>query len=187
MKLRGRHYDFARHVVENNNPMAAYKKFYKCKNNNVASAGSTKLVKRPEIQELIVTMQRDKEAMIKQARSEELEKMKDQIISEIELDKFHTDVLRNDISVEEIIVMREFTPAHKDGKGNDIPGRWISAIKKIQRAPNLREKQISADQLFKRKGSFAAVKVKAEVDLSDNRETTRLIKLSDGSTLPMPQ
>lgn len=193
MQLTNKHIEFCREFMASNSATDAYSKAFKNKNRRSCSvAASYLLTKRPEIKELIEKMRRDKEQQLIAFKEKELQDLKQQVLSEIELDFFHSQVLRGQMLVEEVYQVREYVPVQKDQLGQLVPGtgRWAVTFKKVTRPPNIREKQISADMLYRRKGSYAPLKIRPigieDGDGEESENEERVLILSNGERIPFP-
>jgi hypothetical protein len=194
MELKEIHKRFCREYMISLNAKDSYLKCFKTSSAKSAGPSAHNLLKKQEIKDYIDKLKRDKEKQMQETRKQELELIKEQVLTEIELDFFHSQVLRGEIMVEEVIPTREYVPVEKDDKGNVIlgTGRWAVSFKSVRRKPNIREMQISADQLYRRKGSYAAIKIKPtrgdnDDDIIDEtpQPAQRFILLSNGERLPL--
>jgi phage terminase small subunit len=157
MKLTKRHKDFCMDYLLTRNGTESYLKFYTDSKRKSANVAAHYLLKRPEIQEFISFLEADMEEKEKEVRERAIAELKKKIISMVELDVFHSQVVRCEVEVEDVLPVREYIPF--DAK---IPnsGRWLISFKRIKRLPNLRERQISAAELYRRQGAYAPTKTK---------------------------
>lgn len=191
MKLTRQHKDFCAEYLESTNATESYHRVFKPKSRNTSKSNSCKLVQKPEIKAYIEKLQKDKHDVTERAKELAADNLKDKIISETELDYFHTQVMRGEIMVEEVYPVREYIPIQRNDKNEILAGtgKWIISFKKITRAPNIRERQLSASELYRRKGSYSPTKFKAEIEDAQGKEDatdkTNFIILSDGSKIPL--
>lgn len=192
MIITKRHIDFAKVYVQTLSPADAYQKAYKHKDRNYCRIAAHGLLKKPEIKGLIDKFRIEQDQLVSEGRKKALEDLKDQILTDIELDYFHSQVLRGQLMVEEVFQVREYVPTQYDKAGGIIPGtgRWAVTFKKVQRKPNIREMQFSAAELYKRKGSYAPLKIRPVTGANDpedeDEQPQRFILLSNGERLPFP-
>lgn len=176
MRLNQRHRNFCKYWILNRNGLESYQKAFKNKNRGSCGVLAHKLLAKPEIKEHIAKLEKDKEAQLIELRKNELEKLKLEILTEIELDYFHSQVVRGQIEVEEVVQVKEYIPLQIDNQGKTIEGTGISisSFKKIKRPANIMERQRSAMELYKRKGSYALLK--KPVNNFDDAEEAEEIK-----------
>jgi hypothetical protein len=193
--LNEKQLEFCKNYVSSGSAADAYKKAYKCKNVSSCRTNGSKLLKKEDVQTFIDKLRRAKEEQIIAGRKKEIEDLKEQVLHEIELDVMHSQICRGAMLVEEIYQVREYVPVQKDDSGQLVPGsgRWAVTFKRVTRAPNIREKQISSDLLYKRKGSYAPLKIRAtggandaDIEDADSQPEERYIILSNGNRLPFP-
>lgn len=197
MKLTQRHRQFCREYVACGIAVQAYQKAFRNKNYRSCAACASRLIYLPEIVEYIEKVKRDEEARLIQLRQSDLTRMKEQVLTEIELDFFHSEVVRGNIDVEEMTTVKEYIPLQRDISGEIVPstGNWTTVIRSFKRKPTLRERQISAVQLYLRKGSYAKTQL-PPIDSDDfpgnealDRSRTKVenfVILSNGNKIPIP-
>ncbi len=100
--------------------------------------------------------------------------------------------------MEELFAVREKKLVPRPGVDEGTV-KWIQeetvTFKRIRRSPNIKEKQISGAELYKRKGSYKPTKVVTSPDSQDDQEAAmkskgaeviqRVVYLSNGEKLPI--
>lgn len=127
--------------------------------------------KRPEVKRMVKLLTEAKEKAIVKATEEVYKKMfSEEIATELELDVFHTNVLRGKVKVEEVYPVREKTVKNILQNGKIIPMLEEKVLfKRVERLPSIKEKQFSAAELYKRNGSYKPFKLKVS-DSQDDQE-----------------
>ncbi len=193
MQLRLKHKEFCKLIAENEfSATEAYCRSFNTTNRKTAAPCASRLLEKKEILDEIEKFKEEKSKLANEialaSKAQAITEMKAQILNDIELDYFHSQVVRGEVEIEELWPVREYIPLTKDDPRS---GRWLVSFKKVKRLPNVREKQISASELYKRMGSYATPKAKLFIeDDRDERDKTPkqdVIILSDGTTIPFPQ
>jgi hypothetical protein len=166
---------------------------YKAYMNYVASRPTTKksaevsasnLLARPEIQDLIQQAKKERQlAIVKAQAGRVAEEFETFILATDQLDAYHSAIIQGKVVVEEIYPVTTIT---RDKTGKEVE-RTV-AFKKVARQPNLREKQISIDALYRRRGDYAAVKGLfgiGRVDQDEDDSGDRFIVLSNGERIKL--
>lgn len=154
-----------------------------------AAVNASKLLARPEIQECIARCRAAREAEITGVAVRNIDPVfKSLVLSVDEMDAYHSAVIQGMVEVEEVVPVYN-TTYDKNGK---VLSKTTSFMR-VKRPPNIREKQISIDALFKRRGAYAPVKsLNAFKTFGDNdngeiEEMERYIIFSNGEKMLMPK
>lgn len=157
-----------------------------------AMVNASRLMARPEIQAIIKRAQQARETEIVKITSREIAKEFSAILLETtELDAFHCAIIQGQVQVEEVIPMYNWEDI-LDVKGNVIKRIRKATFVKVTRPPNVREKQISVDALYKRRGEYAPSKLMGWFRGGPNQEPDELqnaemvVVLSTGERLILP-
>ena len=167
---------------------------HKC-NRKTANNNASKLLMKPINRDLLDKAKQERQDAMKK----ELEKstrvvakeFTEQVLSVEQLDSFHSAVIQGLVNVEDHV------PVYTVEEILDEDGNVIKRIRKpgllpITRKPNVREKQVSVDALYKRFGSYAPVKSKfAGVvgNIGEDGEVEnikRFIIMGNGERMPLP-
>jgi hypothetical protein len=166
-------------------------------------ASATAFFKRPEVKRLVKKLTEQREKVLFEANEAALKKIyTEQIASETELDIYHTKVVRGEVFVQDIFAVKEKHIVEKVVGNKKVPMVEEKVVfKKIDRLPNVRERQLSAHALYLRKGSYkplkyrnvdgeqddqaAALKAKQGQIGNGENEIQRVVILSDGTPLPL--
>lgn len=156
---------------------------------NSVEAAACALIKRPEMQSLLkeASAARSTE-IIKVAAREVAKEFTTPVLTVEELDSFHSAVVQGLIMVEETIPVYKW--AEILGEDGKVKKRVKEAnFVRVTRPPNVREKQVSVDALFKRFGNYAPSRVfGAFGKVNDDGEVEnieRVVLLSDGTKVPL--
>lgn len=154
-----------------------------------ATSRASKLLRQSNVVQLLNQAIANREIAMKQALSVRAEEVAKEFCSQNltieELDSFHTAVIRGIVEVEENVAVytwNEFV----DENGKVYKRTRTAGIMKAKRPPNVREKQISVDALYRRRKAYPAVNPfgPKEEDGSEG-EAIPYIILADGSELKM--
>jgi hypothetical protein len=178
-----------REYVENNRQYESWAKVFGSGKENNDRANACNFFKRPEVKQMAKMMIEARDRAAVQAMEKAYEKMYiEQIATELELDIFHTKVVRGEIPVQETFAVREkkvvYVTKKVKGKEKTVPVVEDKVIfKKVDRQASLKERQFSAAELYKRSGSYKPFKIKS-VDLNqDDQEAAEIAKAKDVDTI----
>lgn len=153
-----------------------------------AAPHASKLMKRPEIQQLINQAKRIRgEEIIRTSARVVAQEFATTILTVEEMDSFHSAIVQGLVQVEEVIPVYKNT---YDDKGR-IKTRESNFVR-VKRPPNIRERQISISELYKRNGNYAPAKLlgafgKVNEETGDMENVERFVIFSDGSKVPLLQ
>lgn len=192
-KLLDKHIGFCNAVVAGEDQYKAYVKHISPRKNcskKTAQANSTDLMKRPEIKACIARIQKEREEHITQANLSLIPKeLTTAALTIDQMDAFHYSVIIGLAQVEEhVVVYRVEEILNEEGK---VAKRIrYPNIQKYFRAPNVREKQASISEIYKRLGSYAPTKMLGAFGrVPDGEEgeqlLDRFVVLSNGEKLPI--
>lgn len=191
-KLLDKHVAFCNAVVAGEDHWKAYLKFIsprKDAKRTTSQVNASKLMKRPQIKACIKRIQKEREEHITEANLALIPKeFTTTALTIDQMDSFHYSVALGLTMIEEhVVVYRVEEILNQDGK---VAKRVrIPNIQKYLRAPNVREKQISIAEIYKRFGSYAPSKLAGwfktqpgnEDDPGENVE--RFVLLSNGDKI----
>jgi hypothetical protein len=193
-KINDRHVAFANAIAAGMDHYKAYQEYMspgKKAKRMTASANASVLLKRKEIKDLVDRARKEREAAITGVMLREVGKeFSTTLLTVDELDNFNSAVIQGLVSVEEIV------PTYTVNETLDDQGKVIKRSKtrsfvKITRPPNIREKQASVQELYKRFGNYAPSRLFAGVgrvnDEGDIENVERFIILSNGDRIPLNQ
>lgn len=190
MELTDRHIEAIKEFIVTSQQGASWEKYFGTGNKDADKVAASKFFKRPEAKRMVKILRDSREKAIVEATKKTYEKLyAEQIASELELDIFHTKVLRGEAEMEEVFAVREkrFNAMAKTMEEQVV-------FKRVKRTPSIKEKQISSDLLYKRKGSYKGV-TKVQIEQDDQKaaaiakdgqgQIERCVILSDGTKLPI--
>lgn len=154
-----------------------------------AAVTASRLLSRPEIKACIERCRLAREQAITGIISRNVAKEFETIVLTVtELDSFHSSVVQGMVEVEEVVPVYKWTERlNEEGK---VIGRSKEAnFMKIKRPPNVREKQISVDALYKRFGHYAPSRFFGALkNMNDEPEDNvqRVLILSTGERIALP-
>lgn len=154
-----------------------------------AAKNASVLLKRPQMKELLARTIREREQAITGVITRNIAKEFSTILLNVdELDAYHSAIVQGLVEVEEVVP--QFTVNEiLDGQGKVIKRQRVQSFVRVKRPPNIREKQISIDALYKRNGNYAPSRLFAGVgrvnDEGDIENVERYIILSNGEKLPL--
>lgn len=154
-----------------------------------ANVTASRLLSRPEIKDLLQRTRLKHEETITGLVSRQIAaEFSTPVLTVSELDAFHSAIIQGKINVEEVIPVYKWVEIVND-QGKVVKRVKEANFMKITRPPNIREKQISIDAMYKRQGSYAPSKLFAAVgsvnDEGDLENVERMVVFSDGSTKPL--
>lgn len=202
MHLTEKHIAVIREFLDTNEQTASWIKHFSTGNTNSERVAASIFFKRPEVKKMLKVMRDTRDKAILQATQKTYEKLfSEEIASDLELDIFHTSVIRGKVEVEEIFEVKEkrlvpFTDAATGHRKTIVEDTTV--FKRVKRLPNISERQASAKELYKRRGSYKMVPRAQDGDQDDTEQAEmskgnevtairRTIMLSDGKLLEMPQ
>lgn len=152
-----------------------------------AKSSATKLVNRPEIQAIIEKARAARTEAIVNSSARKVGKEFSAVILTIdELDSFHHAVVQGLVEVEEVVPTYTST-YDKDGKLLNK----VTSFVRVMRKPNVREKQISVAEIYKRGGHYAPNRFMGAFgrlggDQDDELENVeRFVILASGEKIPL--
>lgn len=198
MQLTEKHIQVIKKFIETGEQAASYSAFMGRKKPESDKVAASNFFKRPEVKKMLKLLQDAKEKGIVSATEKVYADLyAKEIASELELDIFHTKVVRGQIEVQEVFAVKEKMIVNKLVNGKLVPLVEEKVLfKRVQRLPTIKEKQYSAAELYKRSGSYKPFKVKVS-DNQDDQEAAeqakgnqvetveRFIVLSNGEKLKM--
>lgn len=155
-----------------------------------ASVSASRLLARPEIQDLLKrTKLAHEEAITGEISRKIAEEFKTDVLTVEELDSFHSSIIQGKVLVEEVVPVYTYNET-VDAEGKVVKRTRQTSFVNVKRPPNIREKQISIDALYKRKGSYAPSKFFGALKNLNNddelpEEGERVVLLSDGTKIPL--
>lgn len=187
--IRDKHIAFANAIVSGMPQYQAYiqhiavnKKLKK----ETAHTGATKIMARSEMKQLVEKIKQERQDAINQEVARNIGKeFQTTILTTEEIDAFHCAVLQGLVEVEEVIIMRTLT---YDEKGRVI--KKTDTPMRVKRGPNIREKQVSAQELYRRRGDYKPMKFLGAFGKVNEEDGTlenvqRFVLLSNGERIPL--
>lgn len=155
-----------------------------------AAVTVSRLLKRPDMKELLQRTRRAREdAITGQITRTLAAEFKGIVLTADEMDSFHSAVIQGFVEIEEVIPVMNITE-DVDDNGKVTKRRKQTNFMRVKRPPNVREKQISVDALYKRFGHYAPNKFYGAFKNMDNDDpgenVERYVMLSNGEKLLMP-
>lgn len=150
-----------------------------------ARTNATKLLSQPNIRKQLEEMKaKIQTAMIENTARAVSKEFAATALTVAELDAFHCSIVRGEVEVEEVIPVYNWQDI-LNAEGKVVKRVRQAAFMRVKRPPNIRERQVSVDALYRRKGSYA--KGFPGQDPNDGDENVqRVVILSDGSKLELP-
>lgn len=187
-KIQDRHVQFVNLIAAGKNQADAYLETIAKPGTKkaAASATSSKLLARPEVQDLLIKARGERAKVITEVVQRNIaQEFSTTLLTVEELDAYHSAIIQGKVTIEEVVPAWE---SIYDKKGNLVSRN--QKFVRVQRPPNVKEKQTSIDALYKRRGSYAPNRLLAAVagvdkdgNLEDNAD--RVVVLSDGTTIPL--
>lgn len=188
--IRDKHVQFVNAIASGMPRFEAYIKFIsptKKLKKTTAEVGAAKIMARSEMKNLLDKVMKERQEAITAEISRNVGKeFQATILSTEEIDAFHCAVLQSQVEIEEVIIMKTLT---YDEKGNVI--KKADTPMRVKRPPNVREKQISAAELYRRRGSYAPSRMlgawgRVNADDPDKLEDVqRFVLLANGERIPL--
>lgn len=197
MELSEKQIKVIQQFLSTNEQLESYLKYFGSGNRKMDAVTACRWFKKPEVKRMVKLLREEREkAIIKATQDTYIKMYAEQIASELELDIFHTEVVRGKAEMEEVFAVREKTLVNRIVQGQVVPFMEEKVVfKRIKRAASIKERQVSASELYKRKGSYKGVaKVSAGQDDqqaainskgNENTPIERYAILSDGTKLPI--
>lgn len=191
-KVKDKHLKFAMAIAAGKPQHEAYVEFIAvnkaCKLNTAKNKGSV-LAKRPQIQKLVQNYRDEKNKAIAKITTREIGKeFFATLLTTDELDNFHCAIIQGQVMVEEVIPVYTYEEI-LDGEGRIVKKVRKPSFMKVTRPPNVREKQISVDALFKRRGNYAPTKLFGAIGrVNEDGEVEnieRFVLLANGEKIPL--
>lgn len=185
-KVLDKHILFANDIAAGVDQWKAYQKHISPKSAKpTAQTKSSGLANLPPIKKLIQKAQQARQDSIIKYNAENLpEELKGVILTVEDLDMLHYNIVRGKVLVEEVIPVQTIT---KDERGREVSR--TTSFMRVKRTPNIRERQASASEIYKRFGHYAPNKVLGAFKNMDNdgegENIERFIMLSTGEKIPM--
>ena len=188
-KINDRHIAFCNAIAGGMKDFQAYIEFMspgKKAKKGTAAAHASRLLKRPQIQQLIEQARKARaEAITGEAARIVAKEFSTTLLTVDELDAYHSAVVQGLVEVEEVVPV--YTNTY------DKAGRIVSrqtSFMRVKRPPNIRERQISIAELYKRQGSYAPSKLfgafaKAKEEDGEQEIVERFVLLSTGEKIPL--
>jgi hypothetical protein len=186
-KISPNHYGFAQAVAAGSDIYKAYLEHVATSKDIkqvTARVQGSKLAAKPRIKKLIEELKAAINKEVVQVKAREIAAVfQTDLLTVDEMDAYHSAIVQGKVMVEEVIPTREMM--YKNGK---IVSSQV-VFRKVHRPPNVRERQISIDALYKRFGNYAPSRLFAAVagvnDEGDLENVERVVILSDGTKLPL--
>lgn len=191
-KLNDKHIAFANAIAGGMDQQDAYIKFIATRpdiSKGTAATNASGLMKRKEVREVVDRAKAARELEITGIAVRNIpQEFKTSVLTTDELDGYHSAIVLGLVEVEELIQVYNWVETY-DKKGNMIGRTRQAQVMKVPRKPNIREKQISMDALFKRTGSYAPSRLFAAIgkinDEGDIENVERFVLLSNGEKIPL--
>jgi hypothetical protein len=193
-KITDKYVAFANAIAGGMDQYKAYIKFVAVKKTvtkGSAMVRSSRLALRPEIQQIICKAREARGEAITQVIAREVaEEFRTTHLTVDELDSWHYAVIQGKIMIEEVVPQITYNEI-LDKEGKVVQRQRTQNFVRVLRPPNVREKQISVDAIYKRYGNYAPSRLFAGIKNLDNdgaeENVERVVLLSDGSTIPLLQ
>lgn len=156
-----------------------------------ATPCASRLMKQPLMIKLIEELRQKKIDALSQEVVQLAKEFKVSILEDSNLDAFHSAVIQGMVQVEEVVPVVNYTDT-VNSRGQVVQRHRTTSFMRVTRQPNIREKQISIDALYKRRGSYAPGKLFGAFknmggDGDEGGDVIeRFIILSNGTKIPMP-
>lgn len=155
-----------------------------------AKVQSSKLINRPEMKQLIEKIRKEKtEALVSITARQVAKEFKTVLLETEELDAYHCAIIQGMVEVEEVVPVYTYEDVLNE-KGQVIKRIKKPSFMKVKRPPNIREKQISIDAIYKRRGNYAPAKLfgafgNVNDETGDIENVERFVILSTGEKIPL--
>jgi hypothetical protein len=158
-----------------------------------ATVQASKLVARSHVQDLLRIAKEERAVAVREelarAQQDVAREFLEAVLTVDHLDSFHSSVIKGQVEVEEFVPIYT-TEEIMNEKGQVIKRIRKPGLSKITRKPNVREKQVSVDALYKRFGSYAPLKAFGAFgkvnDEGQVEKVKRFIIMATGERIPMP-
>lgn len=191
--IKDKHIAFVNDVAAGGNATEAYLKHIartKSTTKGTAAVAATRMLQRPEVVDMVARVKAERESAIVKAKGRELAReFSGILLTTDELDQFHCSIIQGLVDVEEVVVGYSVEEVLND-QGKIVKRIRKPMFNKVKRPPNIREKQVSVDALYKRRGDYAPAKIAGMFKNADPDETEiavdRFIVLANGERIPLP-
>jgi len=192
-KINDRHVQFCNAVAGGLELYKAYQEHMspgKLAKRMTAAVHASRLMKQPEIVQLIdkARAARGEAITAEITRNVAKEFSETTLLTVDELDKYHCAIVQGLVEVEDVVQVYRWTDI-LDKNGQVVKRTKEANFMRIKRPPNIREKQISISELYKRNGNYAPSKIFGAMgkvnDEGEVENVERFVILSDGSKIPM--
>ncbi len=192
-KITDKYVAFANAIAGGMDQYKAYIKYVAVKKNctkGSAMVRASRIALRPEIQDIINKARAARGEAITQVIAREVaEEFKATHLTVEELDSWHYAVIQGKVMIEEVVPQITYNEI-LDKEGKVVQRQRTQNFVRVLRPPNVREKQISVDAIYKRNGNYAPSRLFAAVKNMDDgldENVQRVVVLSDGTELPLLQ
>jgi hypothetical protein len=192
-KITDKYVAFANAIAGGMDQYKAYIKFVAVKKTvtkGSAMVRSSRIALRPEIQDIICKARAARGEAITQVIAREVaEEFRTTHLTVEELDSWHYAVIQGKVLIEEVVPQITYNEI-LDKEGKVVQRQRTQNFVRVLRPPNVREKQISVDAIYKRNGNYAPSRLFAamkNVDDPTDENLQRVVVLSDGTELPLLQ
>lgn len=190
-KITDRYIAFANDVAAGMEQAAAYQKNIARKKVSKATAnvGASQAMAKSQIRNLVEELRKKRmEVAIKATEKQIAKEFTGVLLSTDELDLWHCSVIQGFVEIEEVVPVYNWQDI-VDKDGVVIKRVRNASFMRIKRPPNVREKQASADALYKRRGSYAPLKMFGALakvgEDGDGEIVQRFVLLSNGEKVPL--
>jgi hypothetical protein len=173
----------------------AYIQFYSKKviPKRTATIQASKLIAKAEVNELLQQAREQRAVALKEelAKSQRIvaKEFIQQVLTVDQLDSFHSSVIQGMVDVEDHVPVYTVEEILND-KGQVVKRIRKPGLLPIRRKPNIREKQVSVDALYKRNGNYAPGKFAGAFgNVNEDGElenVKRFVIMASGERVPMP-
>lgn len=191
-KVQPRHIQFCNAVAAGMEQYKAYQQFVspggKAKDTTAVSRASD-LAKRPEIQKILNEVRAVFQAKITNEAAKALDPVFSEVVLTVDqLDSYHSAIIQGKVEVEEVIHSYKWIEK-LDANGNVISRKKEPTFVRVKRPPNIREKQVSIDAMYRRFGNYAPSRLFGAMgkvnDDGEVEDVERFVLLASGEKVPM--
>lgn len=188
LKITDRHIAFANDIAAGTPQNVAYQKHLATKKKlhpGTAKTQASRIMSKPEMQDLVDRIRLERQNAITKNQARIIAKEFSTILLSVdELDAYHSAIIQGMVEVEEVVP--HFTLEY-DKSGKVV--KKSTSFVRVKRPPNIREKQISISELYKRFGHYAPNKLFGAFgrvnEEGEVENVQRVFALSDGTKLPL--
>lgn len=190
-RVNDRHVAFVNGIAAGMDDYKAYQQYMSPGNKAgkmTAAANACKLLKRPEIKELLANARKARNEAITEVATRNIGKEFTTVpLTLDEMDAFHYAVIQGLVEVEEVVPQYAYSEVLNEA-GKVIKRQRTQTFVRVKRPPNIREKQFSLDYLHKRQGNYAPTKMlgafgKVNDDSGELENVERYVMLSNGEKI----